>query len=128
MRLDTNQIDDLAGILHAYEDPYSDLSDRNPLTDEYYEEDLDEYVFNYYEILSDERRTGLREAVGFISGFKPRDDLYLFVPDLYRKIWNHLQDTVATEVAIRELDRRIYIAGIEAVQSRIVEYERKAHL
>ena len=118
MPLDQNTLDELAAVLYAYEDPDSFIHGCTEAEDiDDYEESLQISRKNYGGLL-DERRSGLRGAVEWLA-YQQRDDLPSLIPELYRQIWQDWSDDTQDIINSGELDETRYVAGMNAVFSRI---------
>lgn len=118
MPLNYETLDDLAAVLYAYEDPDSNLHECTELEDiGDYEDSLQTSQENYQR-LTDERRSGLRDAVDWLH-LQPRDNLPSLIPELYRQIWQDGGEETQEIIDEGELDEDRYVAGMNAVFSRI---------
>ena len=122
MKLGIEQLDDLASILHAFEDPDSEVPFLEENSEEFNEE-LQAYK-QLYETLNINRIKGLRGAVGLLLTQEIKDLKHLenLVPDFYRQIWTHLEDTEATEEIIKELDRERYVKAMFYILKQATQY------
>ena len=120
MEISTSKIEELASVLYAYESVDSDLHLLSEPEDiDYYEETLDSLKLEY-NFIADIRKEGLREAVCWLST-QEINDLRSLIPDFYRRIWDKLGEDEYTEDIIEsgQLDEARYLAGIEAILSRL---------
>jgi len=105
----------LAKILYAFEDPDSNLFCLEPGTTDF-DLELTGYVDNYDSLL-EERKKSLEQAVSWflLQKITSEKDFLELVPDLYRRIWIHEQDTQSTESIINELDIERYTRAMEYI-------------